>query len=542
MTTFTGVGRLTRLALRRDRIQLPLWLVGLTVTHMASAASVIGLYPDAADRVDLARSSARSAVALGFNGLISGTSEGAIVMSQTFMPFAVGAALMSTFAVVRHTRQNEQTGRAELLGASVVGRHALTTAALVTVIAADLVLGVLTAGGLVAVGLPPVGSVAAGAGIAAVGAAFAAIAAVCAQLASTSRGANGLAATAVGLAFGLRALGDMVSDVGEGGTKVVTSWPSWLSPIGWGEQIRAYHEDNWWLLALLALFTAATIAVAFTLSARRDLGAGLLPSRPGPPHARASLLSPLGLAWRLQRGVFAGWAAALIVVGVAYGAVAPEVDDLIGDSEGTRDIFEQLGGDARDLTDAYLAATLAITGVAVAAYTIQASLRLRGEESGGTLEPVLATAVGRPRWLGSHVAIAVAGTLVLLALTGASIGLAYGLAAGDTAAELARFTGAALGQAPAALVLGGLTVATFGLLPRHVVAVSWSAFAFCLLLGQVGELLNLPAAVRDLSPFTHLPAAPVEDVTPGPILALSAIAAALTAVGAGTFRRRDVGN
>ena len=129
------------------------------------------------------------------------------------------------------------------------------------------------------------------------------------------------------------------------------------------------------------------------LSARRDLGAGLLPSRPGPPHARPSLLGPLGLAWRLQRGVFAGWAAALIVVGVAYGAVAPEVDDLVGDSEGTRDIFERLGGGARNLTDAYLAATLAITGVAVAAYTIQASLRLRGEESGGTLEPVLAAAV-----------------------------------------------------------------------------------------------------------------------------------------------------
>ena len=141
------------------------------------------------------------------------------------------------------------------------------------------------------------------------------------------------------------------------------------------------------------------------------------------------------------------------------------MDDLVGDSEGTRDIFEQLGGGARDLTDAYLAATLAITGVAVAAYTIQASLRLRGEGGEGTLEPVLAAAVGRQRWLGSHVAVAVTGTLVLLALTGASIGLAYGLAAGDTAAELARFTGAALGQAPAALVLGGLTVAAFGLLP-----------------------------------------------------------------------------
>ena len=540
MSALAGVGRLARLALRRDRVQLPLWLLGLTFAHVASGLSTLELYSDAAERADLARSSARSGVALAFNGLVSGTSEGAVVMSQTFLLVAVGAALMSTFAVVRHTRQNEQAGRAELVGASPVGRHAQTIAALVAVIGADVVLGLLNAAGLILVGLPAGGSLVAGAGIAGVGAAFAAVAAVCAQLATTSRGANGLAFAAVGAAFGLRAIGDMASETVENGTKVLPGWPSWLSPIGWGEQVRAFHEDDWRPVALLAAFTVVTIAVAFALAGRRDLGAGLLPSRPGPPRAGRGLLDPLGLAWRLQRGVLAGWAAGLVLVGLAYGAVAPEVEDLVGESEGTRDIFEQLGGGARDLTDAYLTATLGITAVAVAAYTIQATLRLRGEESGGTLEPVLAGAVSRLRWLASHVAVAAAGTLVLLALAGAAVGLAYGLASGDTSGELPRFTGAALSQAPGALVLGGLAVAAFGLLPGRATVVSWSVFALCLLLGQTGDLLGLPEPVLKLSPFTHLPAAPVERVTPAPVLALLGVAAALATLGVAAFRRRDI--
>jgi ABC-2 type transport system permease protein len=45
----------------------------------------------------------------------------------------------------------------------------------------------------------------------------------------------------------------------------------------------------------------------------------------------------------------------------------------------------------------------------------------------------------------------------------------------------------------------------------------------------------------DLSPFQHVPHMPVEDFAAGPILALTAIAAALVAAGMVGFRRRDAG-
>ncbi|HEY9379593.1 MAG TPA: hypothetical protein VIQ02_21150, partial [Jiangellaceae bacterium] len=124
MTELTGTGRLVRLALRRDRIQLPLWLIGLMLVQAISISSIVGLYPDDSDRLALAISAARSPVSLMFNGLVSGASMGATVVAQGFLTVAVGAALMSTLAVIRHTRQNEETGRAEMIGAGIVGRHA----------------------------------------------------------------------------------------------------------------------------------------------------------------------------------------------------------------------------------------------------------------------------------------------------------------------------------------------------------------------------------------------------------------------------------
>jgi ABC-2 type transport system permease protein len=67
------------------------------------------------------------------------------------------------------------------------------------------------------------------------------------------------------------------------------------------------------------------------------------------------------------------------------------------------------------------------------------------------------------------------------------------------------------------------------------------AFAGFLVVGLLGEVLDLPVWVSDLSPFQHTPQLPAADLTIAPLAALAAIAAALTAVGLTAFRQRDVG-
>jgi ABC-2 type transport system permease protein len=537
MTELAGIRRLIRLALRRDRIQLPVWIVALSLLNYATAESTIDLYPDESDRVLFAVTSARSVVVLAFNGLITGTSPGSLVANQSLLVMAVGAALMSTFAVVRHTRQNEETGRAEMIGAGVVGRYAPLSAAIAVVVGANVVLSLVNAAIFMAIGLPVAGSLATGLAIGAVGIAFAGVASLAVQVPESARTANGMAAAAIGVAFLLRAVGDLTGTVTGNGTNVHSGWLSWLSPIGWGQQIRPYDDNQWWVLGLLLIFTSGLIAAAFVLTRHRDVGAGLVPTRTGPAKAVPSLLSPLGLAWRLQRGSLYGWAVAIGVVAVAYGAVGNELDEFVGSSEEVADLIAELGG-GDTLADSYFAVVFGFTGIAIAAYIVQALLRLRSEET-GPLESILATAVSRPRWLASHLGVAVLGAVALLFVMGVGTGLTYGLVIGDLGAA-PSLVGAALIQLPAALVTAGLVVVAFGLFPKWAVALSWAVLGVFLVFVMIGPLLSPPQWILDLSPFSHTPGLPAADVTFAPIAGLLIVAALLFAVGITAFRRRDV--
>ena len=434
-------------------------------------------------------------------------------------------ALMNIFLVVRHTRAEEEAGRAELVRAAAVGRHAPLTAALLVVAAADVVVGAIVATGLIALDLPVAGSVAFGAALAAVGIAFAAVTAVAAQVSERARLATGLTACVLGASFVLRAAGDSRD-----------SGLSWLSPIGWGQAVRAFAGERWWTLALPLAFGAVLLAVAYALASHRDVGAGLLRPRPGSPTASALLVRPEGLALRLQRGVLAGWAAGLFLTGASYGSIGRDIGDFIGDNEQLRDLLTQTGG---DLTDSYFSTTMLILALIGTGFAIQSTIRLRSEETSGLAEPLLATAVSRTRWAGSHLLIALGGSAVLLGAAGLGTGLAYGVSIGEPSA-VPRLVGSALVYAPAMWVLIGVTVLLYGLVPRFVVA-AWAALAVCLVVGFLGQLLDLPAWVRQLSPFEHTSRPPSAPVEFAPLAVLTVLAVVLIAAGLAAFRRRDIG-
>ncbi|RVW00920.1 ABC transporter permease [Rhodococcus spongiicola] len=536
---FAGTGRLVRLALRRDRIQLPVWLFALVVLQAISVSSVLGLYPTEADLLSIAIATAQSPVALATNGIISGYTAGAVVASQIVMPLSLGAALMSILLVVRHTRQNEETGRAELVEAAVVGRKAFLTAALTVAVAANAILAASSVVVLMAQGLPLGGSLAIGLAIAGAGISFAGIGAVTSQVTEGARAANGLAGAALAAAFVLRAVGDMSGTVEAGGTRVVSGFASWLSPIGWAEQIRPYDDNDWWVLVLPALFALGTVALAFFLTERRDLGAGLVATRRGPARASRSLPTPLGSAWRIQRGVLFWWAVGVGFIALVYGGVGEQIDDFLGEGDQVSEVMGKLGGTS-DMVDAYFATIFGTMAIAVGAYSVQALLRMRAEEAAGRLEPVLATAVGRPRWLLAHLAVVVAGVVALQLLTGVATGLAYGLVTADVVGNVADLSAAALVFVPAILVVVAIAVLLFGGLPLWASGLSWTALALFLLFGLLGPLLGLPDFIRNLSPFSHVPPVPAADVTGTPLMWMVAVAVVLAAGGVALFRRRDL--
>ncbi len=531
--SLAGAQVLTRLALRRDRIMLPVWIYALTAIAASGGYGVKAIYKTAQSRASLA-ASVHSTPALGFlYGQLHGDSLGAIIAWRYLAYAALGAALLSIFLVVRHTRADEEAGRLELVGSTVVGRHTALAVAIAVACAANLILGALSAVVLTVSGLPASGAIAFGLAEAGCGFAFAGVAAVAAQVSGTARGARGLAIAVVGLSFLLRGVGD------SGGSHGLT-WLTWLSPIGWAELVRPFAAERWWVLALPVMALVAGLVAAFALAARRDQGAGLMQPGPGPATAGRLLSGPAGLSWRLQRGSVAGWTAGFLAGGLAIGVVTTSVGKLVGTSAAVTKAIDKIGGQAA-LTNAYLAACMSLIGLVAAAYAVSAVARLRSDEVAGRAEALLAAPVSRPRWGGSHLVIMTVGTVVVLVAGGLGVGLAFGIAGSDVSTQVPRLVGAALAQLPAALAVAAVGAAFVGLVPKWSAPAGWAALAVCGFIGVFGPALSLPQAVLDVSPFTHVPKLPGGAFSIVPLAWLSGVALVLAAAGLLGLRRRDIG-
>ncbi|MGW5716285.1 ABC transporter permease [Amycolatopsis sp. NPDC003865] len=526
-----GTWHLTRLALRRDRVVLPIWIVLLSIVPASTVNTFTQFYPTVADRLALqAGANTNPSYALLYGPPFDLTTAGGFIAWRMCGFLALLTGLMVVFTVTRHTRAEEDTGRAELLASAVVGRYAALTSALLVAGGASVLIGIVQAVSMVGAGLPAAGSVAFGAAEALTGLVFTAVAAVAVQLAEYSRTANGIGTAVVGAAFLLRGAGDSTVDA---------RWLSWLSPIGWVQQVRAFAGERWWVLALPVVFALVVGAAGYWLLPRRDVGVGILPPRPGPARAAASLRSPLALAWRLHRGPLLGWTIGTAVVGAVFGSIASGIGDLVGSSPQAQQIFERLGG-SHALTQAFLAAMAGMFAMVAALYGVQAVLRMRGEETAIRLEPVLATSVGKLRWAGGHLVFAFLGTALLLLAGGLFMGLANGLRTGDVGGSVGDALAGMLVQLPAAWVVVALAVAIFGLLPGFSAA-AWAVGALALLLSLFGPVVNLPQAVLDVSPFQHPPKIPGQEFVATPLVWLLAIVVVALVAGLVGWRRRDVG-
>ena len=530
MKALVGTRHLVRFILRRERLRLAIWVAVLTLVPVATAGAFAELYPLEAERAQLAATVASNPAIVSLLGPVYDSNVGALTAWRVGTIGSLLVGLMAILTVIRNTREEEETGRRELLGSTVVGRHASLAAALLVVGGAGLIVGALVAAGLVGVGLPARGAGAFGLGFASNAVVFAGVAALAAQLIESAGGARGLAVGFAGLTFLLRVAGD-------GGEASGVGWLSWLSPIGWFTRLRPFASERWWLVLLFFGLALMLGAVAFALSSRRDVGAGVLPSRPGPEAAAPWLRSPLGLGWVIHRPALFGWSLGLVAVGVVYGSVADSIGDMLEESPQLAAIFEQLGGEA-GITDAFFATSMGILALIATAYAIRSVLRLRVEEEGLRAEPVLATATPRLRWAWSHVLFGILGPVVMLTAAGFASGATYGAIIGDVGGSATAVLEAALIQVPAVWVVVGVAVALYGLIPRAS-SLSWAVLVSSLLLGQLGQILQFPQWTLNLSPFSHIPRT-TEDLQIAPLVVLTGIGLLFIGLGLAGLQRRDI--
>jgi len=523
----TGTLGLLRFMLRRERFGLPWWVLGATLLVLVQSTQSQSLYDTPEDLARLRGTIGGNTAVIAMSGptrLLQ--SIGGEVVFEILAFVAIVVALMSMFLVGRHTRAEEETGRAELIRSARVGRQAPLAAALALAGLANLAIGTLIFAAAAGTGLPVGGSLLFGAATAGVGILFAALTAVAAQVFSNARAVYGAVALVLGAAYVLRAAGD----VGSGAL-------SWASPIGWAQRTFPYVGDRWSPLLLPLGTSALLVAAAVALLRRRDFGAGLVPSRPGRAEASRSLRNAYALAWRLQRGSLIGWAVGLGLLGVAYGSIGESIEQYIRDNP---EIAEFLPGGAADIVDAYLALALSLSGLIAAAYGVTSALRLRAEETAGLAEPILATATSRLTWLAAHLSVALAGSAAVLLAFGLGEGAAYGLTVSDPG-QVPRLAGAALVYLPAVWLIIAVVVLALGWMPRPAGAVGWTAVGYCAVVALFAESFGLPGWVQRASPFAHTPQVPLADLALTPLIVIFGLAAVGVGAGYAGLRRRDIG-
>ena len=459
---FTGVGSLIRLALRRDRVRLSVWIACLTLMMVYAPNAIKLAYPEEAQRaarVNLLKTPAGMILGGPMFG-VKETDLGVMMANELMLTLIIAASILSILTVIRHTRAEEESGAAELVLSSVVGRHARTYAALIVVGGVNAILAVTMTVAMASTGFGVVDTAAMCLGVTGVSMVFGAVAAVTAQLWRQARAATGAAMGALALAALVRGVGDVIDNSG--------SALSWFSPIAWAQQMRSFVDLRWWPFALLVALAVGLIVLAAALESSRQYDDGVIPSTRRASRTRAPIRGVFGLHLTLQRGQTIGWAVGLFLSGLAFGSMTKSLLDAAEENELLQRVLAQQG------TDGVYTTLTQFLAAAATAYVVSAVLRVYSDEESGLGEAVLAGAVSRWRWLMTAVLAAVVGSTVVMFFAGLGMGLGAGITIGEPQ-TIWRLTLAGFAFVPAMATMAG--VAALAVALRHP-WIGWLAVTF----------------------------------------------------------------
>ncbi len=340
---------------------------------------------------------------------------------------------------------------------------------------------------------------------------------------SGAAGVAGLVMIVLWVANGLGTLGPVAS----------------LSPFSWtADHIALVGEYDWPGLALVGVVAAVFLAIGIVAFTRRDVGitAGL--SLPALPGAVLGVKGPISRAFGDQLPRALSWGIGLGVMGALLASLVGPLAASIKDSADLLKVFSQIFPDF-DLGSASGFLQLYVELFYIAAGFAGATLvaKWASDETDGRLEMVLATPMGRARWLIAGGIAAILGVVVITVVFAAGIGL--GAASGDVSATDAILGSTALGLYAAAMIGVGFAV---GGLWRTSLAAEITALVVVAtyLIDLLAPALKLPDWVHQLALTAHMGQPMTGAWDPVGVVACVVIAVAGIALGAWGMSRRDV--
>jgi len=527
---FSGSGTLTRFILRRDRILILLWLIGLIGFTIVLVPVMNSLYSTDEELAVMAQTMLNPAM-IALIGPVYGVDNyttGAMFANMMLLIMSVIVAVMNIFLVTRHTRQDEELGRMEVVRSLPVGRLSKLAATLLTAVLVNVILALATGFGIAAFGIDSMnlgGSLLFGAALGIIGIFFAAATAIFCQFTANNRTATSFSFIFLMFLYVLRAIGDLKLEA-----------LSLISPLGLVLHTEVYVNNNWGPIGLILAISILTAALALYLAKIRDLGSGLFPARPGRARATKLLSTPIGLAFRLLRSSIIIWAATIFSLAAMYGSIFGDLDSFIGSNEMLQAIFVQ--NSQFSFAEQFIVLLMAIMAMLSTIPILSLMQRVRGEEKLGHTEHLLVRTVSRTTLFASYFVISLIVSVLLMFLT--ALGFwSVGSITMDSAPSFATFIEAAMAYLPAIWMMLGLSMVLIAYLPdKSALIYLYLGFSFISI--YIGALAQLPEWVQKLSPFGHIPQIPVADMDVPRLVIMTIIALALFVLGFIGYRKRDL--
>lgn len=514
------------LQMRQHRLKLILWFISIVGLNIAVAYIFPILYSNPLDLYSIALTMQNPAmIALLGPAAAPQDYSPAVAFSGEMLLFtAVTVAIMNILLVSAMTRLDEEEGRLELIQSLAVGRLAYATSSilLMLVVNGGMAVGIIL--GFLPINDPSFSfesSLLYGSLQGLIGWFFAGLTLVCSQLSATSRGSRGLAFAFLGLAYSLRAIGDVSSE-----------FLSMLSPLGWLVRSDPFLTNSWWPVYLLGGASVFLIGLGFFLNQRRDILQGLLKDRPGKARASAFLQTFLGFIWSQEKTLIWSWAIGMFVMALSFGAILNDLELYLTDVPLIQVFLPDLG--SASMTEAFTRLIFAIMSVFTAIPALSVILQLQKEETLSRMDHFYSRSLPRTTVFLHYYGMSLAVLLLIQFLLAFGIFLAAFMMM-DQPLSVNFILESAVLYLPANWFMIGLAALLIGKLPRFT-PVIWGYLAFVFIQLYLGNLLDLPDWVNQLSIYHHIPL----EFEWRPLLTQSVLALFMTFVGVWSYRRRDI--
>lgn len=318
-------------------------------------------------------------------------------------------------------------------------------------------------------------------------------------------------------------------------TDVVDTRLSVISPYHWLSRVEAYGAESSGLWLIPFSIIILLVVLSYVLFYKRDLGSGYFNIDKKPKERKIS--GYFRLAFVNSKVLMMSWMVGLFIVGLSYGSIFGDLDQVIGQNDMLKAAFE-----GQDGTMFFINLLFIISALIATVPALMVNGRFLTEEKSGRLEMMNAATLNNRvsritayliHWFYANLVGILSYLLTLVGMYLASINVT-----GLALTEIDYIKGL-INYSAAIVFITGVSSLLIGIYARLHIFV-WIYLAYIFLVNYLGSLMDLNENFLKLSPFYYLSDVPIEGLDELTVVIVASLGIVMMLIGIICVRRRNL--